>query len=86
MNIAHKKVFNFTRAETANFCELLLRGPQTSGELRSRAERMHHFVELSQVQSALQSLMNREPPLAAVSCHASPAQKRRVTRISCQAM
>jgi hypothetical protein len=47
-------------------CELLLRGAQTPGELRSRAERMHHFDELGEVQSALQRLMSREPPLVKV--------------------
>src|SRR5579862_6971373 len=61
-----QEAFNFTRSETAILCELLLRGPQTPGELRSRAERMHHFDDLSQVQSALHLLMKREPPLAAV--------------------
>ncbi len=59
-----QEVFNFTRSETAILCELLLRGAQTPGELRSRAERMHSFDDLSQVQSALQLLMKREPPLA----------------------
>src|SRR5258708_6925046 len=39
------------------------RGPQTPGELRSRAERMHPFNDLSEVQSSLQLLMKREPPL-----------------------
>jgi uncharacterized protein len=57
------EVFNFTRPETAIFCELLLRGPQTPGELRSRAERMHAFEDLSVVQSTLKHLMEREPPL-----------------------
>jgi len=55
--------FNFTRPETAVLCELLLRGPQTPGELRSRAERMHPFEDLSVVQSTLKHLMEREPPL-----------------------
>jgi uncharacterized protein YceH (UPF0502 family) len=55
--------FNFTRPETAIICELLLRGPQTPGELRSRAERMHPFEDLSVVQSTLKHLMEREPPL-----------------------
>ena len=55
--------FNFTRPETAILCELLLRGPQTPGELRSRAERMHPFEDLSVVQSTLKHLMEREPPL-----------------------
>jgi uncharacterized protein len=57
------EVFNFTRPETAILCELLLRGPQTPGELRSRAERMHAFEDLSVVQSTLKHLMEREPPL-----------------------
>jgi hypothetical protein len=55
--------FNFTRHETAILCELLLRGPQTPGELRGRAERMHSFDDLGIVQSTLQRLMKREPPL-----------------------
>src|SRR5271166_5909209 len=41
-----QEVFNFTRAETAVLCVLLLRGPQTPGELRGRTERMHHFETL----------------------------------------
>ena len=61
-----QEAFNFDRREAAIFCELLLRGPQTPGELRSRGERMHHFDDLSEVQSALQRLMSREPPLVKV--------------------
>lgn len=61
-----QEAFNFDRREAAIMCELLLRGAQTPGELRSRAERMHHFDALSEVQSALQRLMTREPPLAKV--------------------
>ena len=61
-----QEVFNFTRGETAILCVLLLRGPQTPGELRGRTERMHRFEDLAEVQSALQRLMQREPPLARV--------------------
>jgi uncharacterized protein len=61
-----QEVFNFTRAEVAVLCVLLLRGPQTPGELRGRAERMHRFETLDDVQAALQKLMQREPPLAKV--------------------
>jgi len=61
-----QEAFNFDRREAAILCELLLRGPQTPGELRSRAERMHHFDDLSEVQSVLQRLMNREPALVKV--------------------
>lgn len=58
--------YNFTRPETAILCELLLRGPQTPGELRSRAERMHPFEDLSLVHTTLKHLMEREPPLVAL--------------------
>src|ERR1700682_4272995 len=58
--------FNFDRREAALFCELLLRGPQTPGELRMRAEHMHQFDDVSEAQSALQRLMDREPPLVKV--------------------
>jgi uncharacterized protein YceH (UPF0502 family) len=57
------EVFNLTRHETAILCELLLRGPQTPGELRSRAERMHPFDDLGVVHSTLQRLMQRDPPV-----------------------
>ena len=58
-----QEAFNFDRREIAILCELLLRGPQTPGELRSRAERMHRFDDLGQVQSTLQRLAQREPPV-----------------------
>ncbi|MBI3644838.1 MAG: YceH family protein [Acidobacteriales bacterium] len=61
-----QEVFNFTRPEIAVLCALLLRGPQTPGELRGRTERMHRFEALDDVHSALQKLMQREPPLAKV--------------------
>jgi len=58
-----QEAYNFYRNETAILCLLLLRGPQTPGELRSRSERMHSFDDLAAVQSSLQHLMKREPPL-----------------------
>ncbi len=61
-----QEAYNFTRHEIAILSELLLRGPQTPGELRSRADRMHKFEDLGIVQSTLQRLMKREPPLAKV--------------------
>lgn len=60
------EAFNFTRAEVALLCVLLLRGPQTPGELRGRTERLHRFDEIGDVIGGLQKLMEREPPLAAV--------------------
>ena len=61
-----REVFNFTRPEIAVLCVLLLRGPQTPGELRGRTDRLHRFEALDDVQSALQKLIQREPPLAKV--------------------
>src|SRR5271169_4542566 len=61
-----QEAYNFTRHEIAILCELLLRGPQTPGELRSRADRMHKFEDLGVVQSTLQRLMKREPSLVKV--------------------
>jgi hypothetical protein len=61
-----QEAYNFTRHEIAILAELLLRGPQTPGELRSRADRMHKFDDLGIVQSTLQRLMKREPPLVTV--------------------
>ncbi len=61
-----QEAYNFTRHEIAILCELLLRGPQTPGELRNRADRMHKFEDLGIVQSTLQRLIKREPPLVKV--------------------
>jgi len=60
------EAFNFSRAETALICVLLLRGPQTPGELRGRTERLHQFDEISDVLAGLQKLMERQPALVAV--------------------
>jgi uncharacterized protein len=61
-----QEAFNFTRPETAVMCVLVLRGPQTPGELRGRTERMHRFEDLTDVQSTLQKLMTREEPLVKI--------------------
>jgi hypothetical protein len=50
----------FSPQELAIVCELLLRGPQTPGELRSRAARMAEFREVSEVEAALEALAQRE--------------------------
>lgn len=60
------EAYNFSRAEVALLCVLLLRGPQTPGELRGRTERMHRFDEIGDVLAGLQKLTEREPALVAV--------------------
>lgn len=50
--------------EAAVLCVLLLRGPQTSGELKARTERLHVFAGLDAVDAALDALVARDDPLA----------------------
>jgi hypothetical protein len=78
-----QEAFNFDRREAAIFCELLLRGPQTPGELRSRAERMHHFDDLSEVQSALQRLISRDPPLVKILARQPGTKESRYLQLLC---
>ena len=63
---AHRlgEVFNFDRREEAILCVLMLRGPQTSGELRGRSERLYAFDSLADVEATLNRLSERTPPLA----------------------
>ena len=49
-----RTVLNLRRDETAVLCLLLLRGPQTPGELRSRADRLYQFEDLAAVQATLE--------------------------------
>jgi uncharacterized protein YceH (UPF0502 family) len=59
------EVFNLGRRELALLCTLMLRGPQTVGELRDRSERMRAFSDLEEVEACLETLMHWEPrPLA----------------------
>lgn len=58
-----QEVFNFDRRQTAVLCELMLRGPQTLGELRAHAERMYRFDDLETLEATLVKLSERQPPL-----------------------
>jgi uncharacterized protein YceH (UPF0502 family) len=55
--------FDLSRPETAVLCELMLRGPQTPGELRSNAERMAPFGNIGEIEGTLRDLMDHDPPL-----------------------
>jgi uncharacterized protein YceH (UPF0502 family) len=60
------ETLNLGRREAAVLCVLLLRGPQTVGEIRGRSERLYRFDDLEAVESTLQRLAEWEPdPLAA---------------------
>jgi uncharacterized protein len=62
---AHRaqEVFNFDRRQTALLCELMLRGPQTLGELRTHTERMYRFDDLETLELTLHKLVEHGPPL-----------------------
>ena len=66
--------FDLSPREVALLCVLLLRGPQTLGELRSRTERMQFFDSLEQVESFLAELARGESPLVRI-LPAKPGQK-----------
>jgi uncharacterized protein YceH (UPF0502 family) len=57
---------NLGRRELALLCVLMLRGPQTVGELRARTDRMHDFADLDEVERVLDTLAAHTPdPLVA---------------------
>ena len=55
------EVMHLSPPELALMCVLLLRGPQTTGELATRAFRLHEFAGLEEVETTLNSLISREP-------------------------
>jgi uncharacterized protein YceH (UPF0502 family) len=57
------KALGLDAAETAVLCVLILRGPQTPGELRSRTAHLHNFESLAEVDATLQKLASRDEPL-----------------------
>jgi len=66
---------NLGRREIALVCELMLRGPQTAGELRDRAARMHPFADIEEVESVLEHLSTREPDPLVVRLPRQPGTK-----------
>jgi uncharacterized protein len=58
-----QEYLNLGRREMALLCELMLRGPQTAGELKDRAGRMHRFSDTDEVDSCLTGMAEREQPL-----------------------
>ena len=77
------EAFNLSRAETALLCVLLLRGPQTPGELRGRTERMHAFTEIGDVVGGLQKLIDREPSMAAILPRLPGTKESRYAHLLC---
>ena len=69
------EVFNVGRRELALLCTLMLRGPQTLGELRDRSERMRSFSDLEEVEACLEGLMRLEPRALAKRLARQPGTK-----------
>ncbi len=61
--------------ETALLCVLMLRGPQTLGELRGRSERIYPFTDLEETQVAMQALLEAEPEALACKLPKLPGTK-----------
>ena len=66
------ETLNMGRRELALLCTLMLRGPQTIGELRDRSDRMYHFEDIPQAELCLQHLIDSE---LAVKLPRQPGQK-----------
>ena len=77
------ELYNFHRHEIAVLCVLLLRGPQTPGELRTRSERLYPFEDLEAVHSALNLLMRREPPLVKILARQAGTKESRFMHLFC---
>ncbi|AWH87536.1 YceH family protein [Limnobaculum parvum] len=67
--------FKLSPAELAVVCLLLLRGPQTPGELRTRSNRMYEFSDISDVEQVLEGLSNREDGPYAVKLAREPGRR-----------
>ena len=55
------ETFGLGRPEVAIMCVLMLRGPQTAGEIRGRTGRMHEFASLEEAAAALEGMVSRRP-------------------------
>jgi uncharacterized protein len=83
LKVAHtaKPTWNLSVQEAALLAELLLRGPQTPGELRTNTRRMYAFPDLAEVENCLAVLMEAEPPLVLRLAKAPGAREARVAHL-----
>ena len=66
---------HLTAAQSAVMCVLMLRGPQTPGEIKQRAERLYEFANLAEVEETLEELTEREEGPLAVMLPRQPGRK-----------
>jgi uncharacterized protein len=69
------EIYDLNARELAIMCVLMLRGPQTPGELRGRTERLYDFSGLSEVEETLNTLEAKEPDTLVVKLPRQPGQK-----------
>lgn len=69
------EVMHLNRAELALMCVMMLRGPQTTGELRSNSARLHEFSGLEEVDATINSLITHDPEPLAVRLPRQAGQK-----------
>ncbi|MFZ1377893.1 MAG: DUF480 domain-containing protein [Geothrix sp.] len=83
LKVAHtaKPTWNLSVQEGALLAELLLRGPQTPGELRTNTRRMYNFLDLEEVEGCLAVLMEADPPLVVRLTRAPGAREARVAHL-----
>jgi len=83
LKVAHtaKPTWNLSVQEGALLAELLLRGPQTPGELRTNTRRMYAFPDLDEAEACLAVLMEAEPPLVVRLTRAPGAREARVAHL-----
>jgi uncharacterized protein len=83
LKVAHtaKPTWNLSVQESALLAELLMRGPQTPGELRTNTRRMYAFPDLAEVEGCLAVLMEAEPPLVLRLARAPGAREARVAHL-----
>jgi uncharacterized protein YceH (UPF0502 family) len=70
-------------AEQAVLALLLLRGPQTAGELRTRSERMHRFDDIGAVSAVLEHLEDKYPPMVVALPRAPGTKETRYMHLMC---
>ncbi|MEI7850792.1 MAG: YceH family protein [Kiritimatiellales bacterium] len=76
--------FEFSDQQMAVVCELMLRGPQTGGELRTHCERMHPLGDIAQTEAVLQSLVDYPgSPLVAKLPREPGRRENRFTHLLC---
>jgi hypothetical protein len=70
-----REAFDLSEAEAAALCLLMLRGPQTAGEIKGRAERLFAFREVSEVEAALEGLSRLDEGPLCVRLPRQPGRK-----------